>query len=285
MTIVRKLEGKPPSTRLPKGAVDTQTHMYLPGYPPAKGASHVPEGTPSPADYRRVMSWLGVERVVVTQGNAHGFDNSNLLACLAAMGGIARGVAVITGETSDAEMLRLTEAGIVGARIMDLPGGAVGLAEIEAVDARAAEFGWCLAVQFDGSNLLECEQRLARLKSRWIFDHHGKFFKGVTPDDPEIAAVKRLLDSGRCWFKFAACYESSRTGAPLYEDIAAVARVVAAHAPERILWGTNWPHNNMKTTEDYPDDAALLDRVMSWFPDDRGRELALVRNPEELFFS
>lgn len=282
--LIRKLDGEKPRTAALKGIIDTQTHMYLPGYPATPGAIAVPEGLPGPDEYRRVMAWLGIERVVVTQGNAHQHDNANLLACLKEMGTIARGVAVITGETDDREMQRLADAGIVGARIMDLPGGAVGLDDIEAVDARAKTFDWCLAVQFDGSHILEHEARLARLESRWILDHHGKFFAGVVPGGAEIDAVKRLIDGGNCWFKFAACYESSKSGGPLYDDVAAVAREIAAHAPERIVWGTNWPHNQIQRTEDYPDDAALLDLAMNWLPDDGAREHALVTSPQHLFF-
>ncbi len=181
------------------------------------------------------------------------------------------------------QLQELAEAGVVGVRIMDLPGGAVDLSHLEEVDDMASQLGWCIAIQLDGSRLLEHEQRLSGLKSRWIFDHHGKFFAGVTPDSPQIDALKRLIDRGRCWFKFAGCYESSRSGGPDFEDIAAVARAMAAHAPERIIWGTNWPHNNAKTTADYPDDAALLDTVLSWLPSEEARYKALVTNPEELF--
>ena len=85
------------------------------------------------------------------------------------------------------------------------------------------------------------------------------------------------------WFKFAGCYESSRTGGPGYADIGAVAREIAAFAPERIVWGTNWPHNAAKRTEDYPDDAALLETVLSWFPDEKGKNLAFIDNPEALY--
>ncbi|MDI6024704.1 amidohydrolase family protein [Corticibacterium sp. UT-5YL-CI-8] len=282
--LVRKLEGKAPVHALPAGSIDTQMHVYLPGFPAQPGGPGLPPGAlPTPDDYRKLMNWLGIDRVVVTQGNAHQCDNGSLLACLEAMGDISRGVAVIGGDTSDAEMQRLSDAGIVGARIMDLPGGARSLADIEAVDARTAEFGWCMAVQFDGGTLLEQESRLSRLKSRWILDHHGKFFSGITPDDPKVDAVKRLIDGGRCWFKFAGCYESSLSGGPDYSDIAAVSRLIADYAPERIVWGTNWPHNAMQRTEDYPDDAALLDTVMSWFPSDAARRLALVDNPQDLF--
>lgn len=284
MTLRRKLDGEPPRTSMPKGAIDTQCHLYLPDYPAVPGTVSVPEGCPGPNDYRIVMRRLGVDRTVVTQGNAHGFDNAGLLACLSEVGPVARGVAVVTGETSDAEMQRLSDGGIVGARIMDLPGGAVGLDQLEAVDARAEAFAWMLAIQFDGSKILEHETRLAGLRSRWVLDHHGKFFAGVTPESAQVDAVKRLIDGGRCWFKFAACYESSLSGGPAYSDVGAVARTIASYAPERIIWGTNWPHNMIRRSEDYPDDAGLLDLAMGWIPDDRGRRLALVDNPSALFF-
>lgn len=282
--IQRTYTGSKPHTVLPRGAIDTQMHMYLPGFPALPGGPGLPLAPlPTPDDYRQTMEWLGIDGVVVTQGNAHQLDNSSLLACLAEMGDAARGVAVITRETPDAEMVRLSNANVVGARIMDLPGGAIGLDQLEAVDARAAAFNWMMAVQFDGSHILEHESRLAGLQSRWVFDHHGKFFAGVTPDSPQVDAVKRLIDGGKCWFKFAGCYESSRSGGPDFADIAAVARVIADYAPERIIWGTNWPHNGAKVTADYPDDAALTDTVLSWFSSEANRTMALVDNPETLF--
>ncbi|WP_196258503.1 amidohydrolase family protein [Pelagibacterium limicola] len=280
----RKYSGDKPGIALPAGTIDTQMHMYLPGFPPKEGGPGLPaEPLPGPAEYRRTMDWLGIARVVITQGNAYQGDNSCLLATLAEMGDVSKGVAVITGTTDDAEMQRLADANVVGARIMDLPGGAVGLSSLEAVDARASAFGWMMAIQFDGSFILDHEPRLAALRSPWVFDHHGKFFSGVTPNSPQIGAVKRLIDKGNCWFKFAGCYESSRAGGPDYPDIAAIAREIAAYAPERVVWGTNWPHNGARTTDDYPDDAALIDTVPGWFPDESGIRKALVDNPEELY--
>ncbi|MGF6160519.1 D-galactarolactone isomerase [Ensifer sp. KUDG1] len=281
--IERTLTGRPPEPRLPKGAVDAQMHMYLPGFPSLAGGPPLPAAPlPDAAAYREVMDWLGIDRVIITQGNAHQKDNANLLACLAEMGDVARGVAVIDETTSDAEMGALSEAGVVGARIMDLPGGAVGLDALEAVDARAHAADWMIAVQFDGNRLLDHLPRLARIRSRWVFDHHGKFFAGVDPNGPEIAALLTLIDRGNVWFKFAGAYESSRDGWP-YEDVAAVSRKIAAHAPERIVWGSNWPHNMIRKTEDYPDDARLTDLVLGWLADERTRHLALVENPERLF--
>lgn len=281
--LVRTFSGDKPRLRLPKGAIDTQLHLYLEGYPSQAGGPPLPAGIPGPDEYRQLMQWLGIERLIITQANAHQQDNSCLLACLEAFGDIAKGVAVIDGSTNDATMQQLTDNGICGARIMDLPGGGVGLDQLEAVDARASAFNWCMAVQFDGSNILQHESRLLNLKSRYIFDHHGKFFSGVTPDSVEIDALKRLLDTGNCWFKFAGCYESSLTGGPDYADIAAVAFEIARYAPERIIWGSNFPHNLAQKTEDYPNDAALLDLLLDWVPDSATRHKIFVDNPSELF--
>lgn len=282
--LARTLSGRPPAHAFPPGAVDTQMHMYLPGFPALPGGPGLPAGALPDADqYRRVMAWLGIDRVIITQGNAHQRDNANLLAGLARMGGCARGVAVIDAATPDAELGRLADAGVVGARIMDLPGGAVGLPELEAVDARTSVMGWMLAVQLDGRSIGAHLPRLLGLKSRFVLDHHGKFFGGAAPEGPQVDAVKRLLDTGRGYFKLAGCYESSTSGGPAYEDVAAVARVVCAHAPERMVWGTNWPHNLARTTADYPDDAALADTVLGWLPDAAARRLALVENPQALF--
>lgn len=284
MSLVRKLEGTPPSTPMPAGAVDTQCHIYMPEYPSAPDGPGGPLGTlPTPDQYRQVMKWLGLDRVVITQSNAHQFDNANLLGCLAEFGDIARGVAVIDGSTPDAEITRLADSGCVGARIMDLPGGAVGLDKLLEVDRRTRAFGWCMAVQFDGSHLVELEQNLSEIKSKWILDHHGKIFSGATPEGPQVDVIRRLIDRGNCWIKFSGCYESSLLGPPNYEDIAAVARSLALHAPERIIWGTNWPHNWARSTEEYPDDSRLLDTTLSWFPSSDARRRALVENPEGLF--
>ncbi|MFG6081353.1 amidohydrolase family protein [Paracoccus litorisediminis] len=280
--ILRKLTGDAPAVPFPKGAVDSQMHMYLPGYPALPGGPGLPRDPLPDADaYRQLMGWMGIDRVIITQGNAHQRDNGNLVACLAEMGDCARGVAVIDEATSDAEIARLSDAGVVGARIMDLPGGALNLNHLEAVDARAHAAGWMVAVQFDGSDILTHLPRLMALKSRWVFDHHGKFFRGAVPDSPEIDAVLQLIDRGNCWFKFAGVYESSKESWP-YRDIEGLSRRIAAHAPERIVWGTNWPHNGITRTEDYPNEVELAQLVLDWLPEG-ARDAVLVGNPQELY--
>ncbi len=281
--IERKLTGAPPRLSAPKGMIDTQMHLYLPEFPPHPERLPMPEGVPGPYEYFQVMNWVGIERFVVTQGMTYQNDNTCLVEILRRLGPMARGIASIPTDASEADMQYLCDAGVVGTRINELPGGGVGLSGLAAVDERAHDNGWCVAVQFDGSDILDHEAKLQALRSRYIIDHHGKFFCGVTPNDPRVDAVKRLIDRGNCWFKFAACYESSKSGPPDYADVGAVAKEIAAHAPDRIIWGTNWPHNMAKTTEDYPDDAGMLDLLLDWIPNDEDRYKALVSNPEDLF--
>lgn len=284
MTLVRPLTGKKPKITLPEGTIDTQMHAYLPGFPSVEGGPELPAGDlPTPDQYRQFMDWIGIDRVIVTQGNAHQFDNSNLIACLHAFGEIAHGIASVDARTTETELDALSDARVVGLRVMDLPGGAAGLEKLEEIDAIAQSRGWMVAVQFDGSNILDHEAKLSKIRSRWVLDHHGKFFCGVAPDSPQVSAVRRLIDGGHCWFKFAGAYESSKSGAPEFADVGAVAKSIAAHAPERIVWGSNWPHNLARAQSDYPDDAQLTDTVLGWLADDAARKRVLVDNPQELF--
>ncbi|SNZ07037.1 amidohydrolase family protein [Cohaesibacter gelatinilyticus] len=278
----RKLTGAKPETILPQGSVDSQLHIYLPEFEGQEDGPALPPDPPDISDYLSVCDWLGVDNFIVTVANAYQRNNDCLLEVLRRVGTRAAGVAAISEDMSDAQITQLRDNGIVGARIMDLPGGAYGLKYLEGVDTRCHCFDLAMAVQFDGSNICHHEKRLLNIKSRYVIDHHGKFFCGVKPDSAQIDTLKRLIDKGNCWFKFAGCYESSHSGGPDYRDIGAVARVIATHAPERIIWGTNFPHNMAARSEDYPCDASLLDLAASWVPE-KFHDLFFCKNSRELF--
>lgn len=283
MSLIRRHDGPKPRRTPPAGMVDAHMHMVAAGHPAATGAPPLPPDPPGVCEYRQVMARLGIEAAVIVQGNAHGTDNANLLACLGAMEGAARGVAAIRPDAPQAELDALHAAGVRGLRIMGLPGGATGLEHLAALDARAAAMGWTLCVQFDGSTILDRMTVLHRLESRWILDHHGKFLGGAAPGSLEVSAVLSLIDRGNCWFKFCAPYESSLTGGPDYADVAAVSQEIAAYAPERLIWGSNWPHNMIRRTEEYPDDAALFDLAWDWAGAEKARRRMFVDNPRRLF--
>jgi D-galactarolactone isomerase len=153
---------------------------------------------------------------------------------------------------------------------------------MDALAARVHPFGWIAIIQLDGRTLPEHEAQIARLPGRFTIDHTGKFLEPVSPDHPAFKSLLRLVDIGRCWVKLSAPYETSRTGPPRYEDVGALAKALVRHAPERMLWASNWPHPS-EPADAKPDEARLLDLLLEWAPDDVTRRKILVDNPAEIF--
>jgi len=281
--MLRKLSGKKPKITVPAGAVDTHNHVYLDGHPSAPGGIALPLGDAGPEAYDKMLSWLGLERTVITQANAHLFDNTNLLAALSWFGNRARGVAVITAETDSQELQKLHDAGVRGARIMDFPGGAMPLNRLAEVMDIAADMGWVLAVQFDGSKILDHLELLRSIPGNYIIDHHGKFQSSVTADARQIDAILSLIEAGNCWFKLAGCYQTFNSQLPGCLQASDISRRIVANAADRVIWGTNWPHGDALRSEDYPDDATLLDLLADWAPKEEEQRKILVDNPTALF--
>lgn len=282
MTIDRTLSGRASRHSLPDDIVDTQNHVYAPGFMAMDGGPGLPNGMPDITQYKRLCEWLGIKKTVITVANAYQRNNECLLHVLSQFGPSARGVAAISSKISERDLDLLVRKGVVGARIMDLPGGAYNFSYLAKLDGLTAPNGLMIAVQFNGNTLADKYLILNNLKSNFVIDHHGKFFKPVKPDSTEVDQLKKLIDRGNCWYKIAGCYESSIHGRPHYEDVAAIARVIAAFAPDRVIWGTNWPHNGAKSQEDYPNDMDLLDLALDWVRPEHHKKL-LVENPTALF--
>jgi D-galactarolactone isomerase len=277
----RLLDGPPPKLDAPGGAVDCHMHFFLDGFSSRPGGAPIAE-LATIEDYAVVQKRLGVERTVVIQPNAYQFDNGATLAALDRMGkDKARAVIVVSPDATVAELEELDVRGVRGARIMNLPGGAVTIAGMKPVERLARAVGWHLIVQFNGNDIDRHLDALRAIEAEYVIDHIGKFMPPVAADDWRVDDILRLLDRGNAWFKIAGCYETSLAGAPVYADVAAIARRVIAHAPERILWGSNWPHVGVPRGA-YPDDAALLDLLADWAPADAVRKI-LVDNPARLY--
>ena len=270
-----------PRLAVPTGACDTHMHVYDAAVPSAPGGPPIPGHFPA-ARYREMQARLGLARVIVVQPNAYQDDNRVTLGAIRAIGAGARGVGVVKPGVSDAEIERLAQGGIVAQRIFHLPNGAVSLAQMDEVMARVHPFGWHANIQLDGRELPQYEAQIARLPGKFVIDHTGKYLDPVAPDHAAFKALLRLVDTGRCWVKLSAPYETSRTGAPGYEDVARLARALARHAPERMLWASNWPHPSA-SPDAVPDDADLLDLLLEWAPDDATRRKILVDNPAGLY--
>jgi len=268
------------SIKVPKGACDTHMHFYDAKLPSAPG-TFLP-GDFTVEDYAKMQQRLGLERVIVVQPNAYADDNTVTLNAMKKIGKSAKGVAVVRPGVKDAELERLTKAGICAVRIMTLHGGMLGFGVMDQVMARVHPFGWHANIQLDGRELPKFEAQIKRLPGKFVIDHTGKFLEPVEITSEPFQSLLRLVDTGRCWVKLSAPYETSKTGAPRYEDVSVLARALVKKAPERMLWASNWPHpGNRKPAP--PDDMALLELVADWAPDARAQQLMLSDNPAELY--
>jgi D-galactarolactone isomerase len=265
---------------VPKGACDTHMHFYDQALPAAPG-TFLPGHFPV-EDYRALQKKLGLERVIVVQANAYKDDNSVIVDSIRKLGESAKGVAVVTPGVADAELERLTKAGICAVRIMTLHGGMLGFDLMDPVMARVHPFGWHANIQLDGRELPKYEAQIKRLPGKFVIDHTGKFLEPVSPASHEFRSLLNLVDTGRCWVKLSAPYETSKTGAPKYEDVSRLAKALVKKAPERMLWASNWPHPSARKPAP-PDDAALLDLLLNWAPIENDRKKILVDNPAELY--
>lgn len=269
-----------PAARAPAGTCDTHMHIYgkRDRYPLAETCPFPPPDAPVDA-YRAVMARTGIERMVVVQPTAYGTDNRCTLDAMAAFGPAARGVAVITEATGDAELQALTDAGIRGLRFHMLRGGVLPWESLEPLAARVHAFGWHIQLQMDGRDLHEREAVLSRLPCGLVIDHVGKFLGPVATDHAGYRALRRLIGAG-AWLKLSAPYETSRE-APPYRDLGRLARPLIEAAPERMLWATNWPHPSEQP--DPPDDAMLLGALLDWAGDATLARRILVDNPATLY--
>jgi D-galactarolactone isomerase len=261
------------------GAADTHIHFYDRAVPPAPGT--LMPGHFDVAMYRELQRRLRLDRVVVVQPNAYRYDNRVTLASVAALGNGAKAVVVASEATPDEELQRLTAAGAVGQRFFNLPGGTVPFDRMDAIMARVHPFGWHANLQLDGRELPGYEARIRRLPGRFVIDHVGKYLEPVGVQDEAFKCLLRLVDTGRCWIKLSAPYETSKSGAPKYEDVSRLARALVKHAPERMLWATNWPHPMVPPGT--LDDLDLLNLLEDWAPREADRRKILVENPAELY--
>ena len=274
-------EPKHPRLKAPPGACDTHMHIYEARFKVAPTATFKPP-VATVSDYLAMRQRIGVSRTVVVQPSAYAADNTCTLEAMAAMRGGARGIAVVEAGVADAELDRLTKAGMRGIRYFMLLGGILPWEGLETMAARVGNFGWHVQLQLDGRQLPEREALLKRLNGTLVIDHNGKFLEPVAVDHPSFKCLLRLLENGRTWVKLSAPYETSKMGPPLYPDVGALAKALVKAAPERCVWASNWPHPSVPAVL-RPNDADLLDLLLDWAPDEMTRNKILIDNPAKLY--
>jgi D-galactarolactone isomerase len=254
-------------------------HIYDSHYPVAPTALlHPPDATIDA--YRQVQASLDLRRVVVVQPTTYGFDNACTLDAVAQLGADARAIVVVDDQVTDEELQRLTALGSRGARFHMLPGGAVPWAMLQAVAQRIAPFGWHIQLQTNGRDLADRFEALVALPTPVVIDHVGRYMPPVEPDDERFQVLLRLLDTGRCWVKLSAPYESAPDATHQYVAVTQLVDALVQHAPRRMLWATNWPHPGQAG---HPSLAELRRLAFEWIPDDAVRHRVLVDNPAELY--
>lgn len=248
-------------------------------YPFTQNRSYTPP-LASESDYFTMLARLGLERMVIVQPSVYGYDNSCTLDAVAAAGQQrARAVLMIPPTATPAMLRSFDEAGGRAARFITIAKGGGTLDQLQDVARLVAPLGWHLEIYIPAEGWRELASVILSLPVPVVIDHMGQITSDKGPDDPNFQAILRLLDSGRCWIKLCG-YRNSAAGHP-YSDVLPLARRYVAHAPERCVWGTDWPHTNVKGA--VPDDLALLGLLHEWVPDEAARRRILVSNPAKLY--
>jgi len=270
-----------PQLQAPRGACDCHMHVFDARYPLAAKARRKETDAPV-SEYRKLQKALGLERVVVVQPTAYGTDNRCTLAAIAELGSGARGIAVIDDAVTDAEIARLSAAGMRGVRFRMLDNPELPWGLLPKMAARIAAHGWHIQFQMDGRELHSREALLRSLPCELVIEHIGKFLEPVAVDHPGFQALLRLIDGGRCWVKLSGAYMTSKSGPPQYEDVGVLAKALVRHAPDRMVWASNWPHP-LPAGSARPDDALMLDLLLDWAPAESDRRRILADNPARLY--
>ena len=268
-----------------RGACDCHAHVCGPEsrYPYSPNRLYTPEDA-SPADYRRMLDSLGIERGVLVQPSIYGTDNRALLDALAQDPERLRGVAVVPWDVSVKEIEKLHAQGVRGVRqnIVDLKEGkgVLPLERLEALAKRIQPFGWHVEFLMHVEEFPQLERQLAYFPVDVVFGHLGYVPAGKSPAEPGFQALLRLMRDGKAWVKLTAPYRLTMSAMP-YRDTDALARALVDAAPQRLLWGTDWPHVFIKTA--MPEDRQLLALLEHWVPEERLRRRILVDQPAELY--
>lgn len=273
---------EPPSFAMPAGAVDTHFHVFGPAdvYPYASDRAYTPPDAPVAA-YRQLAARLGIQRAVIIQPSVYLFDNRRTLDAMGELGMPARAVAVVDPAVSDAELARLHGLGVRGLRVNLIFGGQLDFGDARRLADRIRPLGWHLQFLADVSAIPDLEAAVRQLSITCVFDHlgHAPTHRGLGAGG--IQALLRLLETGSVWVKLSGSYRITTEATTPYRDVEPLARALIAANPERVVWGSDWPHPS--TAVAMPNDGKLLDMLADWAPEPAVREQILVRNPELLY--
>ena len=266
----------------PPNSCDAHCHVFGPAsrFPFAAGRSYTPPDAGA-EQLEALHDRMGLSRAVLVQASCHGTDNSAMVDALQRSPGRHAGVAMIDESCGDSEIDRMHDAGVRGARfnfVEHLGGGDV--EAFERTARRVAPRGWHMVVHLDAVDLPDFAGVLLRLPCPFIIDHMARVPASGGVGKPPAAALLELMTDERAWVKISGAERLTAGGRPPYDDVAPLARALIAEAGERVLWGTDWPHPNVRHM---PDDGDLVDLLAVFAPDEADRNRILVDNPQRLY--
>ncbi|MEP6838822.1 MAG: amidohydrolase family protein [Bradyrhizobium sp.] len=272
-----------PAFKAPAGAIDTHCHIFGPAaeYPFSPTRPYTPPDAPLPM-FRALHEKIGVERAVIVNATLHGLDNRVVTDAIAKSAGKYRGIANISDAMSDADLAALDKAGIRGCRFAFLKrlGGVGDMGVFKRLTERAAAIGWHIDIYLEAGTIREFTPILKALPTTYVIDHMGTINAGKSLDDPEFKALLDLQSSDeKCWVKITGLERASAAGPPFHDSVPFAKRLIE-NSPDRVIWGTDWPHPNVKIM---PNDGDLVDLVPLYAPDAAIQRKLMVGNPERLF--
>jgi 2-pyrone-4,6-dicarboxylate lactonase len=275
-----------PSFVLPEGAVDAHCHVFGPGdvFPFAPERKYTPCDAGKDALFA-LRDHLGFARNVIVQATCHGADNSALVDALKAADGRARGVATVRPDVTDTALAEMDAAGVRGVRfnfvrrLVDPKPDAY----YHGIIDRIAPLGWHVVVYFEAADLEERWNFFTSLPTTVVVDHMGRPDVSKPADGPEFGRFVQLMEHTNVWSKVTCPERLSISGPPGYDDVVPFARRLIEAFPDRVLWGTDWPHPNMTTH--MPDDGALVDYIPRIATDAVAQRKLLVDNPMRLYWA
>jgi predicted TIM-barrel fold metal-dependent hydrolase len=275
-----------PRLALPKGSIDTHVHVFEPGYALSPGRGYNPPDS-TLADLKHLHATLGIDRVVFTQPSVYGIDNSAILDAMAALNaqtpGRARAVVALDMEVSDKQLAALDAAGVRGVRLnFDNKGGMpIEIADIPELAARIRPLRWHIEFLFPGKDIVGLMPMFTALNVPMSIAHFAYQSASAGVTAARFRALIELARRGNTWIKISGANRVSAADLPPYDDVKPMARALIDAAPDRIMWGTDWPHPNKYVAN--PNDGDLVDAFGDWVRDEGMRGKIMVDTPAAFY--
>jgi 2-pyrone-4,6-dicarboxylate lactonase len=271
-----------PRLALPRGACDTHFHVFGPAkkFPFDRNATYTPADAPKEALFA-MHRLMGIARGVMVQSAAHGFDNSAGADLIASNPRNYVGVALLPVTTSENELKKLTAQGFRGVRFNYMPhlGQGAPIDQVMAFAKKLVEFNWHLQIHMDSSLIGKMAPALQRSPVPVMIDHMGRVDASLGLDQKPFKELMSLLENKNIWVKVSGCERSSRQASP-WKDAIPFARKLVEEFPAQTVWGTDWPHPNLK---EIPDDGVMVDNLAEIAPSEKQRQVLLVDNPARFY--